>query len=74
MTSTSNSSVSGAKPSGVSAIWIQQKIAGKDALAEWDEQIGELCQHVNNIVDLIVDAHKEWAEARIESGRIAATS
>uniref|UniRef100_A0A0M3I6B7 COP9 signalosome complex subunit 4 n=2 Tax=Ascaris TaxID=6251 RepID=A0A0M3I6B7_ASCLU len=46
----------------------------KDALAEWDEQIGELCQHVNNIVDLIVDAHKEWAEARIESGRIAATS
>lgn len=25
-------------------------------------------------MDLIVDAHKEWAEARIESGRIAATS
>uniref|UniRef100_A0A915BFR2 COP9 signalosome complex subunit 4 n=1 Tax=Parascaris univalens TaxID=6257 RepID=A0A915BFR2_PARUN len=46
----------------------------KDALAEWDEQIGELCQHVNNIVDLIVDAHKEWAEARIGSGRVAAAS
>ncbi|VDK51023.1 unnamed protein product [Anisakis simplex] len=41
----------------------------KDALVEWDEQIGELCQHVNHIVDMILDEHKEWAEQRIESSR-----
>ncbi|KHN77487.1 COP9 signalosome complex subunit 4 [Toxocara canis] len=45
----------------------------KEALVEWDEQIGELCQHINRIADMIVEQHKEWAEARIES-RPAATT
>ncbi|VDM38851.1 unnamed protein product [Toxocara canis] len=45
----------------------------KEALVEWDEQIGELCQHINRIADMIVEQHKEWAEARIES-RPAATA
>ncbi|VDD92486.1 unnamed protein product [Enterobius vermicularis] len=32
----------------------------------WDEQIGDLCQHVNCIVDMILQEQKAWATSHLE--------
>ncbi|VDN27009.1 unnamed protein product [Gongylonema pulchrum] len=37
-------------------------ITGREALAEWDQLIGELCHHVNTISDMIELKHPLWCE------------
>lgn len=36
----------------------------KEALAEWDQHIAELCQDVNNVTDMIMQKHKPWVDSR----------
>lgn len=34
----------------------------KEALAEWDEHIAELCHDVNVVTDVIIQKHKSWVK------------
>ncbi|VIO86250.1 Uncharacterized protein BM_BM6859 [Brugia malayi] len=42
----------------------EDAIATKDALAEWDQHIAELCQNVNIVTDMIIQKHTLWVDSR----------
>uniref|UniRef100_A0A0R3RVS5 COP9 signalosome complex subunit 4 n=1 Tax=Elaeophora elaphi TaxID=1147741 RepID=A0A0R3RVS5_9BILA len=42
----------------------EDAVPSKEALAEWDQHIAELCQDVNNVTDVIIQKHRQWVEAR----------